>query len=244
MKTLGIIGFGNMGRAIATGLTGSPYTYDVYDIQTHTAADFDHLCQHSEHLLLCVKPTALATVLAQVPPGKPLISVVAGVSLSAYPSGPVCRVMPNTAVATRSGVSAVCFNAASSVNFQETVHAIFSQMGVVIPIQDESCMHAVTALSGSGPAFIYRILQGFIHAGIQQGLSESLASTLVFKTLAGCLAADGDGLAALETRITQITSPNGTTEAGLAVLDAGITACIAQTIQASVARSRTIAKLY
>tara|TARA_Y100000385_G_scaffold278699_1_gene327367 strand:- start:520 stop:1116 length:597 start_codon:yes stop_codon:yes gene_type:complete len=172
-----------------------------------------------------MKPTDIPHALNSLPSNHPpLISVAAGVPLSHYPKTvPVCRVMPNLAVNIHAGVSALCFNATSDTAFQTLVTRIFDTLGLTVTLTDEDQMHSITALSGSGPAFFYRIIQAFATAGMQSGLSESTALSLVTHTALGAAKLiqnhDADSLSKLDTMINSVCSPGGTTAAGIQAFD-------------------------
>lgn len=232
MTTLGFMGLGTMASAIINGLHSAEppikrLGYDPNQSNAHVSSvSLADLCQQSDCLVLCMKPTDIPNALNSLPSDHPpLISVAAGVPLSHYPKTvPVCRAMPNLAVNIQAGVSALCFNATSDTAFQTLVTRIFDTLGLTVTLTDEDQMHSITALSGSGPAFFYRIIQAFVTAGMQSGLSESTALSLVTHTALGAAKLvqkhERPSLLTLDAMINSVCSPGGTTAAGIQAFDA------------------------
>ena len=200
-------------------------------------------------LVLAVKPQMMGGVLDQlsVGPDTLVLSVAAGVTLDAYgrafPAAPVVRAMPNTPAAIGRGITALIGNDLAGPAQMDLADSLMAVVGEVVRLDGEAQMDAVTALSGSGPAYVFHMIEALTAAGIAQGLTPDLALQLARATVAGAGAlamADDTPPAALREAVT---SPNGTTAAGLAVLmdaDAGLPPLIARTVAAAAERSREL----
>lgn len=262
MKRLGFIGLGNMGGAIARGLV-SGGTFELHgfdpsadmcrksaDIMTiHPSAM--ELVKNSDYVLLAVKPQLMRPVLADLVPALGpetcLVSIAAGVTLAQLAdwSGnacPVVRVMPNTPAMVGKGVYALCFDHEFiDGTLRQTVTDVFSSIGQahVLP---EKLFDAYTGLIGSGPAYVYAFMEGLIDAGVTLGLSRAQATDMVTGLVGGCaLMAEADG--AHPTLLKEmVTSPGGTTIAGLNALDEHrFKFALSQAVQAAARRSRELA---
>ena len=250
MSIVGFMGLGTMASAIIDGLrTATPdihrLGYDPYSANDHVKkVSLTELCNRSDCLVLGMKPKDIPAALTSLPAHHPpLISMAAGVPLDQYPDTvPVCRVMPNLAVRIQAGVSALCFNAASDSSFQSLVCRLFEPLGLTVTVSDEAHMHTITALSGSGPAFFYRIIQAFANAGVQAGLSESVALDLVTQTALGSVKLVHDqpsaSMALLDTMVDAVCSPGGTTAAGIQTFDTeNMAKHLGTVVKASIDRS-------
>ena len=143
-------------------------------------------------LIIAVKPKDISEILnslKNISTECVIISILAGISIKTiedkFPSNPVFRAMPNTPAQIGSGITALIHNKHSNDEHKSLVKGIFNAVGDVIFIDDENKMHAVTALSGSGPAYFFFLAEALIQAGINQGLSLNEASILVNKTFLG-----------------------------------------------------------
>jgi pyrroline-5-carboxylate reductase len=265
-KRIGFIGCGAMARALAGGLLAVGIPADRMrgaDLAEGQRAEFESslgietgkdnaaLVAASDIVVLCVKPGVVPAVLAGLGGGadldRPLwISIAAGVRLDALcaelPSGArVVRCMPNTPALVGAGASAFCANAAASSEDRAAAEALFSAVGVVWAAPSEDHLDAVTGLSGSGPAYVFLCLEALGDAGVRQGLPRDVAYQLAFQTVYGAakLAIEsGQHPAALKD---QVTSPGGTTIAGLEQLEAaGVRAAIYRAVDAAADRSREL----
>lgn len=248
-----------MGSALLQGLvrTHSASSLAVYEPNTARAADLVETLgiQALPHIqavasfktvILAVKPQILATVASQVAlaPETLLISILAGASLArlskAFAIPAIIRAMPNTPALVGVGMTALSCATAVSPAQQAEAEAIFAAVGQVVTVP-EGYMDAVTALSGSGPGYLAVILEGLIDGGVQAGLPRDLATTLAVQTMLGTATlAQTESLhpAVLKDRVT---SPGGTTIAGIATLEAaGVRGTLMQTIQAACSRSRSL----
>jgi pyrroline-5-carboxylate reductase len=182
----------------------------------------------SQTIVLAVKPQVMAQVLDEIrseaTPKKLFVSIAAGFPLRRLEQGlgagaRVVRVMPNTPCLVGKGISvAVAGSHATEADMKQTLK-MFSACGQAVSITGEALLDAVTALSGSGPAFVYAFAEALIDGGVRGGLSAQLATKLCFQTIAGAAAMlIESGMSPRDLR-DMVTSPGGTTLAGLTALD-------------------------
>lgn len=204
-------------------------------------------------ILLAVKPQMLDQVLPglkeRLAEGALVISIAAGKTLSYFAdrlgaSVAVVRTMPNTPAAIGRGITVCCAGPTVSAPQRKTADTLLSAVGQVTWTEDESLMHAVTAVSGSGPAYVFLLIEALQAAGEAAGLPAGLAAQLARQTVAGSgeLARQSpDDPAKLRA---DVTSPAGTTAAALAVLmaDDGLPALMKRAVAAATARSEELAK--
>jgi len=199
-------------------------------------------------VLIAVKPQNIDEVLEKMnsaPESTCFISIAAGVkkeTLSAALGSdrPLIRVMPNTPLMVSKGVVAWCGNERLTPEHEDLMHTIFSPVAEVHRVAEEE-MDAVTALSGSGPAFFYRIIEAFEKAAIAEGLTPDRARAFATGTAVGaCAMLQETGLEPDEL-VAQVRSKGGTTAAGLDVLESGdLEKIIRKTISAAAERSREL----
>jgi pyrroline-5-carboxylate reductase len=199
-------------------------------------------------LLMAVKPQSMTEALPSVAylagPETTVISVAAGIRLAtleaAFPAGqPVVRVMPNTPAQVGQGMSVAVPNGHVSDDQRAALEVLFSVIGKIAWTEDEAHIDAVTAVSGSGPAYVFLLAECLAEAGRRAGLPADLADLLGRQTVVGAGALLGDSpLAAAELR-RNVTSPKGTTQAALDVLMAedGLQPLIARAVEAARKRS-------
>jgi len=195
------------------------------------AKDLPTLIADSDILLICVKPDVVSEILAVVassgskPENLLVISIAAGVSLTtmegiAGPNARFVRVMPNTPALVSEGAAAYSLGSAANSADGETVEKLLSAVGTVTAIK-ESLMNAVTGLSGSGPAYVYTFIEALADGAVLEGIPREQALTLATQTVLGAAAMVKEtGLHPAELR-DRVTSPGGTTIAGLATLEEG-----------------------
>ncbi|MBW1711856.1 MAG: pyrroline-5-carboxylate reductase [Deltaproteobacteria bacterium] len=259
-KRIGFIGCGKMGQALIRGLVDSEATNGVR-IMGYDTADFNWpemltkwgaspAKSNPEVVVLAVQPQYAADALAEIKDhsaGKLIISIVAGLTTktiekSLDPKARVVRVMPNTPALVRQGASAVAPGASATKHDLSLAKQLMSNVGLVV-IEKEGNMDAVTGMSGTGPAFVFLFLDGLIGAGVRLGLSWDVAKTLAYQTVKGAavLAQQSDQhVAQLKD---DVTSPGGTSAAGLYVLEgAGFKAMIAQAVEAAAKRSEELGR--
>jgi len=244
MKKIGFVGAGNMAGALIRGLlragqyeASDIVAADPIDVQLRrlkrahkidVARDNRELVKQSQTVILAVKPQTMAAVLdeirAEVNPRKLFVSIAAGFPLRRLEAGlggqaRVVRVMPNTPVLVGRGVSvAVAGSKATPADLKQTLK-LFKAVGEAVSITGEDLLDAVTALSGSGPAFVYLFAESLIEGGVRGGLPQNLAAQLAHATLGGAAAMLAEsGLTSRELR-EMVVSPGGTTQAGLNALE-------------------------
>ena len=202
-------------------------------------------------LVLAVKPQMMAEALGEVPvlTDTLVVSVAAGTTIAtiqnSFPTAPIVRVMPNTPAAIGKGISAMIGNDKTSAAHLDLAETLMRAVGRVVRLDSEDQMDAVTGLSGSGPAYVFHMIEAMAKAGEAQGLSADLALELARMTVAGAgaLAIDADEDPAVLRQ--NVTSPGGTTAAGLSVLmdaEAGLPPLMARTVAAATERGRELGK--
>lgn len=264
---LGFIGAGNMAEALVRGVLAAggagPEQVMASDVSEerlrHVAgrykiraeADNNAVAGAAHALVLAVKPKDIAGALAGIRDARRsdglVISIAAGVSTGLIekalgPGARVVRVMPNTPALVGSGVSGYCAGARARGADMELVRGLFGAVGGVFEME-EKMMDAVTALSGSGPAYVFYLAEAMTDAGIEMGFSEADARAMAAGTLAGAAKMLCEtGIDERELR-ARVTSKGGTTEAAVAVLErAGVKANIIRAIKAAAARSAEMSK--
>ncbi len=202
--------------------------------------------------LVAVKPQMMGEALPALKAlgggGTLFVSIAAGTPIAAFEAAlgdgtPVVRAMPNTPAAVGRGIAAIVGNAHATEEHLAAAEELLGAVGQVVRLESEDQMDAVTGLSGSGPAYVFHLIECMARAGEAEGLAPDLAMRLARATVAGAgaLAEAADETPA-QLRVN-VTSPNGTTQAGLEVLmdDAtGLPPLIARTVAAAANRSREL----
>jgi len=265
-KRIGFLGSGNMAEAIIHGLIGSGMVGEAaisasdrdierlnsivekYGIEGYSK-NFE-TARRSDIVILAVKPQSIDEVLQDIreelTSEKLLISIAAGVKIARIAAAlkegvKIVRVMPNTPSLVLSGVSAVCAGNNVSEKEKETVMALFGAVGKAVAIADEGLMDAVTGLSGSGPAFVYTFIEALSDAGVKEGLSRRDATTLAAQTVYGAARMVLESEKHPAELRDMVTSPGGTTIAGMARLeDTGFRASVIAAVEAAAMRSRAL----
>ncbi len=197
-------------------------------------------------VFLAVKPQQMGKLLgelrAEVSPQKLVVSIAAGVRLSVLAEGlggeaRLVRVMPNTPCLVGKGASAYCLGGKAAAEDGKLVGQLLGAVGVAFQVE-EHLLDAVTGLSGSGPAFVYLMIEALSDGGVRMGLSRAVATALAAQTLRGAaemVLATGEHPGVLKDRVT---SPGGTTIAGLAALESGgVRAALIDAVRAATERS-------
>jgi pyrroline-5-carboxylate reductase len=207
----------------------------------------DEALGQARTVILAVKPQiwreAAQAVEAFLAPDAVIISVAAGVASGALSEAlggrAVARVMPTTAVAIGQGV---CSLYADQATARERARRLFAPLGQVVDLSCEDEMHAATAVSGSGPAYLYGFVEALEAAGVAAGLEPAQAAGLARATVIGAAALMAGGQDAPAELRRQVTSPGGTTEAALKILmgEDGLAPLLEQAVAAAVARSRQL----
>ncbi len=262
-KTIAFIGGGFMAEALINGLIASenaaPGNITVTDIRgerlqylqneygVKTEERNREAASAADILVLAVKPQNMRDVLADIRDcigeNVLVITIAAGVKLKTienYFTGKIVRVMPNSCAQVREAVTAITFNGKVEKDDRELAVSFFSSVGQTV-IVDESMMDAVTAISGSGPAYVFLLAESLIKAGIDSGLSAANARMLVLQTIKGAselALSTGEEPAVLRKRVT---SPGGTTAAALETLDGqNVRGAFADAVSAAIKRSKEL----
>ncbi|NSW86531.1 MAG: pyrroline-5-carboxylate reductase [Syntrophobacteraceae bacterium] len=259
---LGFVGGGNMGEALIKGLLQaslvSPDRIHVYDISSsrtrhlrdsygiRPSREIASLASESQIIVLAVKPQNMHQVLADLrghlAHGPMVLSIAAGIPIStlvsSLPEGlPVVRVMPNTPALVLSGASALSRCEHVTDEQMQTALSLFRAVGKAVEVE-EKWMDAVTGLSGSGPAYILLLIEGFIDAGVLMGLPRHVAAELVLQTVEGTVRMVRETTRHPAELKDMITSPGGTTIAGLKVLEErAVRGALMEAVRAATSRS-------
>lgn len=237
MPVLGVIGCGKMAMALLGGLTGGDLAFDkilVNDIDQSRvnlfmdkynvhSADANLLVESCDVIILAVKPAQVNEIITLTSSNwnssKILISIAAGISTVTIEAGlpaavPVIRVMPNLPAVIGQGVSAICPGEHVKENHLTLAKNILNAIGVCVEVSEKQ-MDAVTAISGSGPAYIFLVAEAMINAGIHIGLDSKISRELVVNTIKGSIAMlDEQDIHPAILR-DQVSSPAGTTIAAI-----------------------------
>lgn len=204
----------------------------------------------AEIVVLACKPQQLEELDPSLPPltrGKPIISILAGTPISKlseqFPeAGNIIRSMPNTPGQIGRGITAYAAKKALDESTKSSVEAILGALGDVVPTE-ESLLDAVTAVSGSGPAYVFEFIAALRDGGIEAGLDPNMAYQLALKTVQGAASLLEAVPEPPETHRNWVSSPGGTTLAGLAIMDeAGLRDIMKKTVIAARDRSRELAR--
>ena len=254
-----ILGGGNMGSALAScwheafpdlAITVAETNADKRAALTarglHAPEELEVPEDGFSIVVVAIKPQGFAELvphLAEIAGNATVVSIMAGVTLATIKEAGlefVARVMPNTPVSIGEGMSAI-YAPDLPDDRLEDVQTLFEAAGRAVMLDSEAQMHAVTAISGSGPAYVFAFMEALEKAAIGMGLDAELARALVGQTLSGAaLLADVSGEDPAELR-RQVTSPGGTTEAALKVLsDEGFAELVAKATKASRSRSEAL----
>ncbi|SDD05940.1 pyrroline-5-carboxylate reductase [Mycolicibacterium neoaurum] len=278
MARIAIIGGGSIGEALLSGLLRAGRQVkdlvvaekhpdrarqlsEMHQVLVTSVAD---AVENASYVIVAVKPGDVSAVTAEIAEAVAkadndsdetvFVSVAAGVSTTFFenklPAGsPVVRVMPNAPMVVGGGVSAVAAGRFATPEQLKEVAAIFDTVGDVLTVT-ETQMDAVTAVSGSGPAYFFLMVEALVDAGVASGLSREVATELVVHTMAGSAAMlldrrDSAPNGVMDTSATAlraiVTSPGGTTAAGLRELErGGLRSAVADAVQAAKTRSEQL----
>ena len=244
-KQIGFIGGGNMTLALAGGLVASGFPAPNIAISEPSAEQRERLAEalpgvtvtatnaevatQVDCLVLATKPQILAAVCRDlaiaVQSNKPMIiSIAAGVrssDIDGWMGGDlaVIRVMPNQPALLRLGVSALFANERSTGQDRALATTIMAAVGKVVQVSDETDIDAVTAISGTGPAYFYLLIDMLVKTATDMGLDDDVARTLAIETARGAAAIAADSDDAMDGLIAKVRSPGGTTEAAFGSLE-------------------------
>ncbi|MEM1073029.1 MAG: pyrroline-5-carboxylate reductase [Pseudomonadota bacterium] len=204
-------------------------------------------------VLVAVKPQMMAEALPRLVSmgaGQTVfVSVAAGITLRFFENHlgsrtPVVRAMPNTPAAIGQGITAICGNAAAGRAALDEAETLLKAVGDVVQVGSEGDIDAVTGVSGSGPAYVFHLIETLAAAGVAQGLDPTIAMRLAKATVAGAGALAMQAEETPEQLRVNVTSPNGTTQAALEVLmnqKDGLPPLMMQTVAAATTRAKELA---
>ncbi|MFN3605274.1 MAG: pyrroline-5-carboxylate reductase [Leptonema sp. (in: bacteria)] len=234
---IGFIGFGKMAKALASGIIKQTehfiYFYDINEnlnygdfLKTNRVKSFSsirELEENSDVVIFSVKPQNLKEVVKHCVgySNKYYISIAAGISLKKILNWNskllnIARVMPNLGAFVGKSVSGIY---SDNMECKKIATEIFQSIGITIDISTEDLMHSITALSGSGPAYVFLFIQSMIEAGIRSGFSYETSYDIVLQTIYGALEILKQNKENPTEWIYKVTSPAGTTIEALAILE-------------------------
>jgi pyrroline-5-carboxylate reductase len=267
-KSIAVLGAGNMGSALLKGIVKAkltpPEKIIACDIsqtklqalasewKVRTTTDLQEAVTGAEVVLLCLKPQtlgkALETVRDVLRPDQLIISIVAGIRIGFIQQKigtrlGVIRVMPNIAATVDAGASALSFGEGVTKEQQDIAVAIFEAVGEAVIIGEEQ-LDAVTGLSGSGPAYIYMVIEALIDGGVNMGLPRDVSTKLAVQTVLGsAMLVKTSGLHPAVLR-DQVTTPGGTTIAAIHELEAhGLRSMLIDAVAIATKRSEELSHL-
>ncbi len=264
--SIAFIGAGNMAASILGGLSAGGHpaqSMRAADISPQslerltrvapvtTGADNAAAAAGADVIILAVKPQVMADVCASIAPvvteGRPLVlSIAAGIPIASYQhwlgaAAAIVRCMPNTPSLLGCGASGLFASPEVSAQQRERAQAIMDAVGSSVWVESEEQLHAVTAVSGSGPAYFFMFMENMVDAGERLGLDRATAAALVQQTCLGAARMAGESGVPLEELRRRVTSPGGTTERAVASFEAqGLREITGNALDACYARSREL----
>lgn len=260
--TITFVGGGNMATAMVGGLIGdsvAPTNITIVEpnenrrvelkkmYAVHTSDDVGAACKNADTIILAVKPHIIPIVAETLTTGcdmtgKLVISIAAGITLTTledlFGDLAFVRAMPNTPALVGCGATGIFTNAKSTKVQIKTAMRIMESFGICVQVDTEGLLDAVTALSGSGPAYFFLLMEEMISAGEALGLSRNTAQMLTVQTALGAAKmADASDVSAAELR-ARVTSPNGTTQAAIVAMQ---TSGFSDLIQQAMTRAKDLA---
>jgi pyrroline-5-carboxylate reductase len=252
------VGCGNMGGAIVDGWRSAgidlgqavvirPSGKPVEGVRTVTA--LPDAGAPPKLVVLAVKPQKLDEVVPQLKPWitskTAIVSILAGVEAASlrqrFPAaGAIIRAMPNIPVATRRGVTAL-YTPDADEALKQQVGDLFVALGWAMWAIDEARFGAVGDIAGAGPAYVARFIAALAKTGEKNGLSPEIASTVALETVLGTAWMAATTRETMDDIVRRVASPNGTTQAGLAVLDPGLDRLLQETLDAAARREAELA---
>ncbi|MFK9093182.1 pyrroline-5-carboxylate reductase [Bacillus salipaludis] len=264
MKKIAIVGAGSMAEAFISGIlenglidrqnvwvTNNSNEKRLADLRErygiHSTYDLDTLFEGADIVMLAMKPkdaaTAIDTIREHLTEHMLVVSVLAGVSMNtieivARKPLSIARSMPNTSAAVGKSATAIAVNERVSLVQLETTKRLFGTVGLARFVEEEQ-LDAVTGLSGSGPAYIYYLIEAMENSAAEIGLEKQVAKELIVQTLIGAAEMVKNSSKSPEQLRKEVTSPGGTTEAGVKILEAhGVQQAFISCIQAAAAQSK------
>ncbi len=264
VTTVALLGGGRMGEALLAGLLDAgwePERLAVAEIEPERRLELEQrfatvrvvpspawAVADADVVVVAVKPSDVASVLqaaeTALPPQALVLSIAAGVRVATIeaevPGRPVVRAMPNTPAVVRQGAAAIAPGSKADAAHLETAERILGALGIVVRVP-ERLLDAVTGLSGSGPAYLFLLAEALVEAGVLEGLPRATAAALVTQTLLGASTLLAEGELGAEALRAAVTSPGGTTAAGLRALeDRGFRAAVLDAVAEATRRSREL----
>lgn len=258
------IGAGNMASSLIQGLLNAgtpgerihaadPQLQQLATLRlkgVNTYADNNAAIAAADAVVLAVKPQVAGTVVSALAlqPGQVLVSIAAGINIASLtrwttPAQPIVRCMPNTPALLGAGMSAAYANTACTSVHRELAQSILQAGGKALWVDDEVQLDAVTAVSGSGPAYFFQLMEAMIDSGVGLGLSEETATTLTIETAYGAALMARAGEDSPAQLRQNVTSPGGTTAAALAVMtERGLPQIVQQAVIAANQRAAELAE--
>jgi pyrroline-5-carboxylate reductase len=267
-RPIAILGAGNMGSALMKGIINAKLTpskkiiaCDVnaeklqslaLEWKVRTTLNIKEAVKESDILLLCVKPQTLSKVLEimkeSIRSNHLVISIVAGMRIAFIQQMlgmnlGIVRTMPNIAATVDEGAAAVAFGKHVTVEQQKIAKSIFEAVGEVVVVTEDQ-LDAVTGLSGSGPAYIYMVIEALIDGGVKMGLSRDISTKLAIQTVLGSATlAKSSGLHPAILR-DQVTTPGGTTINAIHELEShGLRSMLIDAVATATHRSEELSKV-
>lgn len=267
-KRFAVLGAGNMGQALLRGMLKAHWAKPENLVATgpsaermktlgselgiRTTTDNVEAAEAADVLILGVKPQILRKVLDEIHPvvkrQKLVVSIAAGVATESIESAlaagvPVVRTMPNVPVTVEAGATAMCRGVHATEEHARIARAIFESVGTVVEV-DEYLMDAVTGLSGTGPMYIFQILEGLCDAGVKVGLSRHVATELAVQTVLGAAKMAKESGKHPGVLKDMVTSPGGTAITALHTMERnGLRALLIDAVEAATKRSAELGEL-
>ena len=271
-KTVAIIGCGSMGTAILAGMLHHGYKPEQIKLTTRTVEKADGLAKKymvtayateyqpnanslategADLIIIAVKPLNVSKVLDEIAvvldPNALVVSVAAGITIETMSkhvakTNQVVRAMPNTPALVGKGVTGIAFGVSVSQEQRMQVEELFSAVGKTLVIEEEQ-IDALSTISGSGPAYVFFVIEEFIKAAKEHGFSEDQAYLMVTETFLGASLLLTKTQADPAQLRRQVTSPNGTTMKAIAILEEGnLEDLFVKATKAALARAKEIAQ--
>lgn len=264
VKQVLIVGTGNMGSSLARGLAlGGDFKVRVFDVHMERAqqlrervsvevvTDVAKGIEGCQAVVLCVKPQDLAAVAqalaAKIPADCLVVSILAGVTIAdmeqaLQTTGGVVRAMPNIAATIGAAATAMASNSAATSAQKDLAMAIFGRIGEADWIK-ESLLDAVTGLSGSGPAYIYMVIEALTDGGVKMGIPRAVAAKLATQTVFGAAKLVKESAVHPAILREQVTTPGGTTINAIHELEErGLRAMLISAVETATQRAAFLRK--
>lgn len=256
------IGYGNMAKALISCfqkegqnklfVTAPSLVEKLSNEELNTHFDNKAFLQQANIIVLAIKPAQVKPVMQEIGPLVPkhclLVSVVAGVNMSQLAhfcneKQAIIRCMPNTPITLAKGATALLANSHVTKEAKMQLENLFHRSGLITWVKNEDDINKITALSGSGPAYIFFFIEAMIAGALKLGLEPELAKTFSLQTLAGSLALLESTQLSAQALRQQVTSPGGTTAAALAIFDKeNLSELVATAMKAAYERAEELSK--